>query len=87
VTGAARAATTAAALAVVAERDRQRSLGYTPAHDDEHGLAHLLDEAAHRVRGARHIVVGGPAGTRKRILEAAAVLVAALEHLDRAGES
>jgi hypothetical protein len=68
---------------VADERVRQAGLGYTREHDDEHGRGHLLDLAAAKVRGARHIVSGTLADRRERMVQAAALLVAAIERHDR----
>ncbi len=58
--------------------DQQNVHGYTPEHDDEQGLHHLLEEVRIRLRLD---AVGLP--DRETILTAAGLLVAALEYLDR----
>jgi len=61
---------------VKAERQRQGELGYTADHDDQHGVAHLVDEALLRLQGRLW--------TRDELVQASALLVAAVEWLDRA---
>lgn len=58
------------------ERHDQLRAGYSPQHDDEHGLAHLVDEARGRILPQQ-------LRTRDDLLEAAALLVAAVEWMDR----
>jgi hypothetical protein len=67
------------AAEIVAERDRQRRKGYDEAHDDEHGLQHIMAEVQTRVAGRLW--------SRVELVEAAAVLVAAIEWLDRNAEA
>jgi len=57
---------------VWAERQRQIAMGYDAAHDDEHGLEHLL----------RH---GYAYAMRGEILKAAAMMIAAKQWLNRNG--
>jgi len=75
-----------AILDVTAERSRQEEKGYTPEHDDQHGVGHLVIESR------RHLNIYGNSGAglapelqRREILQATALLVAALEALDRQG--
>jgi hypothetical protein len=69
---------------VWAERRTQPEHGYTAEHDDVHGLKHLLEEAVSRLS---HF---GEAPTdefiRGQIITSAAILVAAVDLIDR-GES
>ena len=58
---------------VAAERLRQLGLGYTPEHDDEHGVVHLLQLIIEYLR-------------RAQTVEAAAMADAALDVIRRAGE-
>lgn len=72
-----------AILAVTAERSAQEEKGYTPEHDDEHGVQHLLEEAY-----ARLAVVGYDSGTASgaatdALVVVAALLVAAIEANER----
>jgi hypothetical protein len=55
--------------------------GYTPDHDDEHGLNHLVFEASNRI-------MPFPDGipTRNDLIAAAALAVSAIAHLDRQNE-
>lgn len=55
---------------IQAERDHQREKGYTPDHDDEHGLDHLLRWAQDYIRCTKRV-------------EAAALIEAAREKLIR----
>lgn len=71
---------------VLAERERQIAKGWTPEHDDAHGVDHLIVEA-----NRRHIqrLGNGPRLTvtlslyRRWLVEEAAMYVAAIEALDR----
>lgn len=54
------------------ERDRQVAKGYTPQHDDEHGVRHLLNWAIEYARLGKHV-------------EASALVWAAMDSLDRRG--
>jgi hypothetical protein len=63
-------------LQVKAERQRQIERGYTPEHDDEHGLEHIVDQARGRILPQQ-------LRTRGELVQAAACLVAAIEWLDR----
>ncbi|WP_295792028.1 hypothetical protein [uncultured Microbacterium sp.] len=72
-----------AILEVTAERSRQEEKGWTPEHDDEHGVQHLLVEAYNRLS-----VVGYDAGTKAgasshSLVVVAALLVAAIEANER----
>lgn len=64
---------------VAQERIRQRLLGYSPEHDDEHGPQHLMEQVQQRV--------AGKLWTRDDLVEAAAVLVAAVEWFDRVADT
>lgn len=59
---------------VLTERNRQIEKGYDTAHDALHGTEHLIGEAIARVQSL------DPG--REKVLEAAALLVAALEVID-----
>lgn len=71
-----------AVLSVVGERSAQEDRGWTPEHDDTHGVQHLLIEAYERLA-----VVGYDAGSgsesRDSLIVVAALLVAAIETHDR----
>lgn len=58
-----------------AERTRQIELGYTPEHDDEHGLDHLLSEVN------RKATTWPP--KRADLVRDATLLLAAIEWYDR----
>ncbi len=74
--------TTAVLAAITLERDRQLSkLGWTPEHDDKHGPTHLIVIATDWLIHASH-VDGGE--RRDALVKAAALLVSAVEVLDRA---
>lgn len=71
-----------ALLSVTAERSQQEQKGWTPEHDDEHGVQHLLIEAYERLA-----IAGFDAGigneTRESLVVVAALLIAAIETHDR----
>jgi hypothetical protein len=75
-----------AILDVTAERSKQEEKGWTTEHDDEHGVEHLLRESS-----ARLGMIGAAGFDRERIavraevVTCAALLVAAIEVLDRVG--
>lgn len=75
------------------ERERQIELGYGPEHDDKHGIEHVLAQAMKRLP---HLVevVSGPndslseyVSTREDLVSAGAVLMAAIELIDRFEDS
>lgn len=68
-------------LELLKERRHQIGKGYTPEHDDQHEVPDLVTLAVDRL--ARYEQVLDPRPIRQRILEAAAMLVAALEVIDR----
>lgn len=83
---------TASVLADVAqERGRQVAKGWTPEHDDQHTTREMLELATGRLHMAgRPDYAGGlPVSTalghhdRRRLLEGIAILVAAVEAMDR----
>jgi hypothetical protein len=65
---------------IAAERARQIEKGYTPEHDDEHGVNHITGWAR------RYVPYAGWIDTRERAIQAAALLVAAVEAIDRAAQ-
>lgn len=64
------------------ERNRQVGKGYTAEHDDAHTLTDLVEVAGRRIEPAD---AGVWPIDRDTLVEAAAVLVAAIESLDRRG--
>lgn len=68
------------------ERERQVAKGYTDQHDDAHGPAELVEYAVHRLDlvGSvdRSVGLGYPP-SRETLVEVAAMLVAAVESIDR----
>ena len=62
---------------IAAERQDQHSRGYTPAHDDAHGLGHILAQTATTPMDADR------AAQRAGLIRDAALLVAAIEWIDR----
>jgi hypothetical protein len=62
---------------VLAERQKQIDKGYTPEHDDEHTVAQLLRY------GGMEWFLPHTLASRKRMVRAAACLLAAIERLDR----
>lgn len=64
------------------ERGRQQTIGYTPEHDDAEGVPHLVQEAHYRLGHMGE--VASPASVREEMLQAAAILVAGIEAIDRA---
>jgi hypothetical protein len=63
---------------IMAERNRQIEKGYTREHDIEEGVFHLVHQAERRLEGW---------STRKQLVEAAALLIAAIIVEDQDGES
>ena len=63
------------------ERERQVGLGYDAAHDDEHGSALVAQRAFDLLADVTEFVT--PKDTRKALVQVAALVVAAIETLDR----
>ena len=66
---------------IATERERQVTLGWTRDHDDRHNvheLVRLADRQAHKTGTAAIGIY-----SRERLVEAAALLVAAVEGMDR----
>lgn len=61
---------------ILGERIVQYAQGYTPEHDDEHGLEHIVSQARGRLLPQQ-------LRTRDDLVEAAACLVAGIEWMDR----
>ncbi len=74
------AGTVRAIADVMRERMGHPAKGYTPEHDDGEGMEHFIFQAGNRV-------AAGPAEevTREDLVEAASLLIAAIEFLDRKG--
>lgn len=71
--------------AITLERDRQiAELGWTSTHDDHHGTGHLIKLATEWTIHASHLQA---AEQRDALVKAAALLVAAIEVLDRRSAS
>lgn len=67
---------------ITLERDRQLTeLGWTPEHDDTHGAVHLVSLAVDHIIEVGYVAVR--ADDRDELVQAAALLVAAIEVLDR----
>lgn len=66
---------------VAAERRRQMELGWTPEHDDAHHVSHLVNLAESRTMN--YLDDGYDRPDRQKLLEGVALLVAAVEKLDR----
>lgn len=66
---------------VGAERSSQLIRGYDADHDDKHGHADLTKEAVYRLSHMGE--VSSPAAVRHELIVGAALLVAAIETLDR----
>lgn len=67
---------------IIAERDRQISLGYTADHDHGHGTAYWVALVSIQLAQAVLAVSNDPApmrNVRTRLVRAAALLVAALQ--------
>ncbi len=62
------------------ERRRQGSKGYTYVHDDVHGIGHLVTEAVGRISNLND---KEDSEVRSRLIKSAALLVAAVDLLDR----
>lgn len=69
---------------VTEERHRQIVKGYTPEHDDRHSVPQMWEFTRERV----HLAMGArsEAGVRIHLVEAIAILVAAVEAMDRRPE-
>lgn len=67
---------------VLSERERQVVKGWTPEHDDQHTTEELVSLAVRRAR-RDHGLYGF--AQRRHLIEAAAMLVAAVESMDRRG--
>lgn len=68
---------------VLEERTRQRARGYDEAHDDRHTLRELCEHATNRVADANNALrfssSAAPDQYEKRLIQAAAICVAAVE--------
>lgn len=67
------------------ERTRQIEKGWTPEHDDEHGVAHLVEQTRGRI-GELDYWLREPdliLPTRQQLIQVAALAVAAIEVMDR----
>lgn len=74
--------TQAVVAEVAQERWRQQAeLGYTEAHDDEAGAAHLAQEAYYRLGHMGE--VSSPEAARAELVKVAALAVAGIEVIDR----
>lgn len=62
---------------IAAERASQIEKGWTPEHDDEHGFGHLMNLALGRIRNE----LLPP--SREELVQAAALIVAGIEWMDR----
>lgn len=81
------------ALELLGERIRQTEVGWTREHDLHHGPLHLVEMAMRRMPEAEWIageyalsMKMGPEG-RQRLLEAGALIIAAIEVLDATSPS
>ncbi len=72
----ARVAIGTAAGDVLLERERHPLIGWTPEHDRDHGVGHLVDLAV------RRLAEDPAVGTRGDLVEAAALLLAAIDVFD-----
>jgi len=68
------------AMELLLERSRQIDLGYTPEHDQEMGAVHVVYEAHQRLGHMGE--VSSPEAFRAELIEAGALIVAAIEVLD-----
>lgn len=66
------------------ERVRHGELGYNWAHDDVHGLTHLVQEVSHRMQSMQSTLYSTDADKRKELVQAASIIVAAIDKIDRA---
>jgi hypothetical protein len=67
---------------VATERGRQMLLGFGPAHDDEHSLPELEAQIQQQLLKAAAMAPTVP-GYRERLVQVAAIAVAAIESFDR----
>lgn len=65
------------------ERERQQTLHYDLTHDDEHGLDHMLSLAGNYAAAATTEPTAEVADQRRALIKCAALVVAAIELLDR----
>jgi hypothetical protein len=74
---------------IAAERDRQLAKGWTPNHDDQHTAGEIIDApdwgAVARLDVATSIAT--PHERRRLLVQAAALIVAEIERLDRAADA
>lgn len=68
-----------ALVSVWDERRRQVGKGYTLEHDDEHGAEHLVELVLDRLQNEK-------SDPRELLVQCAALLIAAVETIDRATE-
>lgn len=68
-------------LEVAGERSRQQAKGWTTEHDDEAGVAHIVQEAHYRLGHMGE--VSSPQAVRHELLKVAALAVAGIETIDR----
>ncbi len=70
---------------VALERTTHAGRGWTPEHDAEHGVGHLVSLAVERANdAARWDFIGQPSYARGQLVKAASLAVAAIELIDRA---
>jgi len=66
---------------VTTEREKQIDKGYTPEHDEFHGVIHLWSEAHRRLV---ELNLTDDTESRQSFIEVAAISIAAVETIDRA---
>jgi hypothetical protein len=69
---------------IVAERQRQVARGYTAEHDDEHATGEIISGEWGAVMRLERVVAGIHPNPRDGLVQAAALVVAEIERLDRA---
>lgn len=69
---------------IYAERMRHGELGYNWAHDDVHGINHLVTMVSHRMQSMQSTLYPTDADKRKELVQAASLIVAAIDKIDRA---
>lgn len=69
---------------IYAERQTHPDRGYGWAHDDVHSLSHFTSEVSHRMQSMESTLYPTDAEKRRELVQAASILVAAIDKIDRA---
>lgn len=71
---------------ITTERESQIEKGWTHEHDDGHPIGHLVNRAIVYASAGRYEGVLEPALLREQLVKGAAMLVAAIDRVDRAAD-